>query len=64
MDLDLRVQRALDRVELVGGSIGDPGDGRMCLMSLVAFLAGEDMRAVSLDEIADYASDSFHAQAA
>jgi hypothetical protein len=28
-------------VELVGGSIGDPGQGRMCLMSLVAFLAGE-----------------------
>ena len=41
MDLDLRLQRALDRVELVSGSIGDPGDGRMCLMSLVAFLAGE-----------------------
>ncbi len=41
MDLDLRLQRAFDRVELVGGSIGDPGDGRMCLMSLVAFLAGE-----------------------
>jgi hypothetical protein len=28
-------------VELVSGSIGDPGEGRMCLMSLVAFLAGE-----------------------
>src|SRR5215207_11085379 len=41
MDLDPRLQRALDRVELVGGSIGNPGDGRMCLMSLVAFLAGE-----------------------
>ena len=41
MDLDPRLQRALDRVELVSGSIGDPGDGRMCLMSLVAFLAGE-----------------------
>ena len=41
MDLDPRLQRALDRVELVGGSIGDPGQGRMCLMSLVAFLAGE-----------------------
>ena len=41
MDLDPRLQRALDRVELVGCSIGDPGDGRMCLMSLVAFLAGE-----------------------
>src|SRR5215213_3060577 len=42
MDLEPRLQRALDRVELVGGSIGDPGQGRMCLMSLVAFLAGED----------------------
>ncbi len=41
MDLDPRLQRAFDRVELVGGSIGDPGQGRMCLMSLVAFLAGE-----------------------
>src|SRR3712207_1094398 len=41
MDLDPRLQRALDRVELVGGSIGDPGEGRMCLVSLVAFLAGE-----------------------
>lgn len=42
MDLDLRLQRALDRVELVSGTIGNPGDGRMCLMSLVAFLAGEE----------------------
>ncbi len=42
MDLDPGLQRALDRVELVSGSIGDPGDGRRCLMSLVAFLAGED----------------------
>jgi hypothetical protein len=42
MDLDLKLQRALDRVELVCGTIGHPGDGRMCLMSLVAFLAGED----------------------
>ena len=41
MDLDPRLQRAFDRVELVSGSIGDPGEGRMCLMSLVAFLAGE-----------------------
>ena len=41
MDLEPRLQRAFDKVELVGGSIGDPGDGRMCLMSLVAFLAGE-----------------------
>ena len=42
MDLHPRLQRAFDRVELVSGSIGDPGEGRMCLMSLVAFLAGED----------------------
>src|SRR4051812_15120531 len=42
MDLDLRLQRSLNRVELVGGTIGNPGDGRLCLMSLVAFLAGED----------------------
>ena len=41
MDLDPGLQRAFDKVELVSGSIGDPGDGRMCLMSLVAFLAGE-----------------------
>ena len=41
MDLDVRLQRAFDRVELVSGSIGNPGEGRMCLMSLVAFLAGE-----------------------
>src|SRR3954453_23206268 len=32
MDLDLRLQRAFDRVELVSGTIGNPGDGRMCLM--------------------------------
>ena len=42
MELDLRLQRALERVELVSGTIGNPGDGKMCLMSLVAFLAGED----------------------
>ena len=41
MDLDVRLQRAFDRVELVGGRIGDLGEGRMSLMSLVAFLAGE-----------------------
>src|SRR3712207_3950449 len=41
MDLDLGLQRAFDRIKLVTGSIGDPGDGRMCLMSLVAFLVGE-----------------------
>jgi hypothetical protein len=42
MELDLRLQRALDGVELVSGTIGNPSDGRMCLMSLVAFLAGDD----------------------
>lgn len=41
MDLQLRLQRAFDQVELVSGSIGNPGQGRMCLMSFVAFLAGE-----------------------
>src|SRR5215217_2007056 len=41
MDLDVGLQRAFDRIELVSGSIGNPGEGRMCLMSLVAFLAGE-----------------------
>ena len=42
MELDLRLQRTLDRVELVSGTIGNLGDGKMCLMSLVAFLAGEE----------------------
>ena len=42
MELDLSLQRALDGVELVSGTIGNPSDGRMCLMLLVAFLAGED----------------------
>ena len=41
MDLHPSLQRAFDRIELVSGSIGDPDEGRMCLMSLVAFLAGE-----------------------
>ena len=41
MDLHPRLQRAFDQVELVSGTIGNPGQGRMCLMSLVAFLAGE-----------------------
>ena len=41
MDLQPSLQRAFDRIELVSGSIGDPDEGRMCLMSLVAFLAGE-----------------------
>ena len=41
MELDVRLHWAFDRVELVSGSIGNPGEGRMCLMSLVAFLAGE-----------------------
>src|SRR4051812_46855591 len=42
MDLDLHLQRSFDRVELVSGTIGNPGDGKMCLMSLVAFLGGEE----------------------
>ena len=41
MDLDSGLQRAFERIQLVSGTIGDPGDGRLCLMSLVAFLAGE-----------------------
>lgn len=40
MSLDLQLQRLLDRVELVPGP-GDPRQGRMCIMSLAAFLAGE-----------------------
>jgi hypothetical protein len=40
MTLDLRLQRAFDRVELVSG-VGDPNRGTMCLMSFVAYLAGE-----------------------
>ncbi len=40
MDLDLRTQRELDRLELVSG-LGEPGSGRMCIMALVARLAGE-----------------------
>jgi hypothetical protein len=42
MEHDLRLQRAFDRIELVGGNIGYPDQGRLCLMSLVAFLAGEE----------------------
>ena len=41
MDLAPRLQRAFGRVELVTGSIGDPGERMMCLMSPVASLAGE-----------------------
>ncbi|MBW8268782.1 hypothetical protein [Caldovatus aquaticus] len=36
----LRLQRALDRVELVSG-LGVPGREQMCIMALVACLAGE-----------------------
>ncbi|GGC54387.1 hypothetical protein GCM10011504_35940 [Siccirubricoccus deserti] len=38
--LDVRLQRVFDRVKLVSG-IGDPDAGTMCVMSLVACLAGE-----------------------
>jgi hypothetical protein len=41
MHLDLRLERALERVELVTG-VGTRDAGRMCVMSLVACLAGED----------------------
>ncbi len=40
MHQDLRLSRALDRVELVTG-LGTPSTGRMCVMSLVACLAAE-----------------------
>jgi hypothetical protein len=38
--VDLPLQRVFDRVELVSG-IGDPDAGKLCIMSLVACLAGE-----------------------
>ncbi len=41
MHLDLRLERALERVELVTG-VGTRDAGRMCVMSLVACLAGEE----------------------
>jgi len=41
MNLDLRLERALERVELVTG-VGTRDTGRMCVMSLVACLAGEE----------------------
>lgn len=41
MAQDPRVERLLDTVELVR-SRGDPERGRLCMMSLVAFLAGEE----------------------
>jgi hypothetical protein len=37
---ELRLQRLFDRVELVS-DVGDPASGTMCIMSLVAHLAGE-----------------------
>jgi hypothetical protein len=37
---ELRLQRLFDRVELVS-DVGDPAAGTMCIMSLVARLAGE-----------------------
>ncbi|MBV1799698.1 hypothetical protein [Siccirubricoccus sp. G192] len=40
MNLDLRLQRVFDRVELVSG-IGTPDLGQMCVMAFVAALAGE-----------------------
>lgn len=40
MPLDLKMQRLYDRAELVVG-IGDPQLNRFCVMSFVAFMAGE-----------------------
>lgn len=40
MPLDLKMQRLYDRAELVAG-IGDPQLNRFCVMSFVAFMAGE-----------------------
>jgi hypothetical protein len=40
MGPDLALQRVLDRVELVS-NIGEPDKGTACVMSLVAYLAGE-----------------------
>lgn len=40
MALDIQLQRLYDRVELIDGW-GEPRDGKLCIMSLVAFLAGE-----------------------
>lgn len=37
---ELQLQRLYDRVELVPG-VGDPRRGQLCIMSFVAFLAGE-----------------------
>lgn len=41
MQLDLRLERALERVEIVTG-VGTRDAGRMCVMSLVDCLAGEE----------------------
>jgi hypothetical protein len=38
--IDTRVERLYQQIELVRGS-GDPSRGRLCIMSFVAFLAGE-----------------------
>ncbi len=40
MSTDLNVQRRYDGVELIAG-IGDPALNRFCIMSFVAFMAGE-----------------------
>jgi hypothetical protein len=41
MTVDLRLEQLYQRVELVKG-IGDPRRGKLCIMSFVALLAGED----------------------
>lgn len=40
MSIDLNIQRRYDGVELIAG-IGDPALNRFCIMSFVAFMAGE-----------------------
>ncbi|HLI11281.1 MAG TPA: hypothetical protein VKY65_06740 [Alphaproteobacteria bacterium] len=40
MSVDIQLERLYDRIQLVRGP-GKPRDGRLCIMSLVAYLAGE-----------------------
>lgn len=40
MSVDLQLERLYDRIKLVSGA-GKPGRGKLCIMSFVAYLAGE-----------------------
>lgn len=40
MPVDARLERLYDRIELIAGK-GNPDQGKLCIMSFVAFLAGE-----------------------